>query len=144
MNEFLKHPIVEGYIKSNNFGRLLSMDFEIVSPGNICYKMPITEAHLATPIAAHGGSVSAMMDAAMGVCALSKVIMEDKVVSTVEMKISFVAPAFKGDVLTANANILKAGKRLVFVEGKITNQEGWLVAFASGTFNAYPSSKAGF
>mgnify|MGYP000211939389 FL=1 len=60
------------------------------------------------------------------------------------MKISFVAPAFKGDVLTANANILKAGKRLVFVEGKITNQEGWLVAFASGTFNAYPSSKAGF
>ena len=53
MEEFLDHPLVQGYIKANNFGILLGMEFKIEGPGDIVYTMPITEQHLATPIAGH-------------------------------------------------------------------------------------------
>lgn len=144
MNDFVNHPLVQGYIQSNRFGDLLGMDFEILKPGVIQYSMPITEKLLATPVAAHGGSISALMDATMGVCALSQVLSENKVVSTIEMKISFVAPAMLGSVLIATADIVKNGQRILFVEGKIVNEEGRLVATGTGTFNAYPAEKAGF
>lgn len=138
------HPLVKFYIERNHFGKLLDMDFEIIGPGNILYTMPITDKHLATPIAAHGGSISALMDATMGVCALSNVIMDGKVVSTIELKISYISPAKLHDVLHATAKTIKAGGRLLFIEGKIENQDGKLIAIASGTFNAYPAEKAGF
>lgn len=144
MENFLKHPLVQGYIKANKFGELLGMEFEILAPGEIIYRMPVTSALLATPIAAHGGAISAMMDATMGVCALSRVLYENKIVSTLEMKISFLAPGVLGDVLLAKAIILKEGKQFLFVEGEIRNQKNKLIAFATGTFNAYPASKAGF
>lgn len=144
MTDYLNHPIVQGYIKANRFGVLLGMQFDVVSPGQVEYTMNITDSHLATPLAAHGGSISALMDATMGVCALSQVLADNKVVSTIEMKISFVSPALLGDTLSGSANIIKSGKRILFVEGKIINQNGKTVAFATGTFNSYPSEKAGF
>lgn len=144
MERYLNHPIVQGYIKANNFGRLLSMDFRIPQAGQVEYIMPVRDEHLATPLAAHGGSISALMDATMGVCALSQVIDRGKVVSTIEMKISFLAPALKNDELRGKASIIKDGKRLLFVEGEIRNQNGELIAFATGTFNSYPTEKAGF
>lgn len=144
MQDFLKHPIVQGYIAANQFGDLLEMDFRIVGPGEVIYSMPVTSKHLATPVAAHGGSIAALMDATMGVCALSQVIEENKVVSTIEMKISFLAPGQLGDQLKGTASIVKNGRRILFVEGLIENQEGKKVAIATGTFNAYPMEKAGF
>lgn len=144
MEDLNKHYLLQYYIEMNNFGNLLEMDFHIEEPGKLKYYMPVTEKHLATPMAAHGGSICSLMDATMGVCALSKVVQEDKIVSTIEMKISFISPAFIGDKLTATANIIKQGKRLIFVEGEIRNQKGDLISVASGTFNAYPAEKAGF
>lgn len=140
----MNHPIVKGYIEANKFGILLGMQFKIVGPGEIIYSMPITEQHLATPIAAHGGSISALMDATMGVCALSEVMGQNKVVSTVELKISFIAPALLGDTMYATAKIVRSGHRILFVEGEMRNQKGELIAVSSGTFNAYPMEKAGF
>ena len=144
MRKHLDHPIVKGYISSNNFGRMLGMDFEVLDAGTVRYSMEVKEEHLATPQAAHGGSVSALMDATMGVCALSKVLSENKVVSTIELKISFLSPALLGDMLVGTAKILKDGRRILFVEGEICNQDGKKIAMATGTFNAYPAEKAGF
>ena len=144
MKELLNHPLIQSYIESNNFGRLLGMNFDILDHGVVIYSMLVTENHLATPIAAHGGSVAALIDASMGVCALSEVIMDHKVVSTIEMKMSFVAPGILGDTLMAKAKIVKSGQRLLIVEGEIRNQNDKLIAVASGTFNAYPADKAGF
>lgn len=144
MIDYLKNPIVQGYIKANNFGRLLDMHFDVVGPGEVVYTMKINESHLATPIAAHGGSICALLDATMGVCALSQVLADNRVVSTLELKISFISPALEGDLLSGTAKIIKSGKRILFVEGEILNQNGGIVAVASGTFNSYPSEKAGF
>lgn len=139
----INHPLIKAYIETNQFGNLLGMNFEVSNSGEVKYEMTINESHLATPIAAHGGSISALMDATMGVCALASVMDTNRVVSTLEMKISFVAPAFIDDSLIGVATIIKKGKRILFVEGKISNQNDKLVAVASGTFNSYPAEKAG-
>lgn len=137
-----RHPIIQYYAENNHFGTLLGMDFKIHSPGKIEYKMKVEEKHLATPVAAHGGVVCSLMDGTMGVAALSNVIQDNHVVSTIELKISFLAPAKLGDQLIGIGTVIKKGKRLLFVEGKIENQHGEKVAIASGTFNSYPAEKA--
>jgi uncharacterized protein (TIGR00369 family) len=78
----------------------------------------------------------------LGVAALSKVSINKKVVSTIELKMNFLRPALLGDVLLAKGNVVSAGNRLLYVECEVMNQTGDLIAKASGTFNAYPAEKA--
>ncbi len=137
-------PIILAYKKGNNFGRLIEMEFELFNPGELEYKIKITEVHLATPYAAHGGVVSALMDSLLGISALSMVCTDDKIVSTVEMKLNFLAPVRLGDQLTGTAIVLSKGNRIVVTEAEIKNQNGLLVAKGMGTFNAYPKEKAGY
>lgn len=141
MIDLKQHPIIQQYIVWNRFGELLGMDFEVEKKGHVLYKMTINSDHLATPFAAHGGSVAALIDAALGVACLTEVCEEMKVVSTVNLTVSYLNPALKGDVLVADAKVIKSGKRILFVEGKVTNQNGGVVAIASATMNAYPVSK---
>jgi acyl-CoA thioesterase len=141
MTDLKQHPIIQQYIIWNRFGDLLGMDFEVEEKGHVLYKMTVKENHLATPFAAHGGSVAALIDAALGVACLTEVCEDLKVVSTVNLTISYLNPALKDDILSADARVIKSGKRILFVEGKVTNQKGELVATASATMNAYPVSK---
>jgi len=141
MEELKNHPVIRQYIEWNAFGDLLGMSFTIPAKGSVVYAMKITEMHLATPVAAHGGSIAALMDAALGVACLSKVCEEGRIVSTVSLSIQYLGPALLGDLLTATAHVIKAGNRLLFVEAKITNQHNEIIALASATMNAYPMEK---
>lgn len=141
MTDLKQHPIIQQYIVWNRFGDLLGMDFEVEEKGRVLYKMTVKTEHLATPFAAHGGSVAALIDAALGVACLTDVCEDLKIVSTVNLTISYLIPALKDDLLLADARVVKSGKRILFVEGKVTNQKGELVATASATMNAYPVSK---
>lgn len=141
MENLKQHPIIQQYMVWNRFGDLLGMDFDVASKGHVIYHMTVSENHLATPFAAHGGSVAALIDAALGVACLSQVCEEMKVVSTVNLTISYLHPAHKNDTLTADAKVVKSGKRILFAETKVSNQKGDLIATASATMNAYPVSK---
>ncbi len=138
--------IIEHYIKDNNFGRVVGMEFNIPEPGIVHYFLTINETHLSTPRATHGGVIAAMMDGVLGVAALSKTVLENKVVSTVEFKINYLAPSLLGDQLFGIGKIESAGKRLIITSGDIvcTNRNNILIAKAMGTFNAYPVEKAGY
>jgi uncharacterized protein (TIGR00369 family) len=144
MSNLSEHSLIRRYVEMNRFGRLLGMDFHIVAPGIVEYQLVVKEDHLATPISVHGGVISALLDATLGVGALSMVCEEGKVVSTVEMKVSFLRPTLLGDRLIATSEIIKKGKRILFMEASIRNQNDELVAKASGTLNAYPKDKAGY
>lgn len=141
MPDLNQHPIILKYIEFNNFGRLIGMDFQILEAGKVEYKLKIKKQHLATLHAAHGGLISALMDATVGVGALSAVCQEENLVSTVEMKLTFLNPALLNDELIATSILLKKGNRLLFCEGEIKNQKGEIVAKSSATLNAYPISK---
>lgn len=142
----MNHPLIEKYIQHNQFGKLLGMDFHILGEGLVDYRLNVKPEHLATPNSAHGGLTAALVDAALGVAALSAVCQMEKVVSTVEYKLNFLAPVFSDDLLVAKAEVLQKGKRLLVVgcDVVVENREFKLVAKALGTFNAYEAIKAGY
>lgn len=142
----MNHELIQRYSESNQFGKLLGLDLKVFGPGHIEYTLLITPELMATPRAAHGGVVAALMDSVLGVTALSAVFLDNKVVSTVEYKINYFAPALLGDQLKATAKIEQLGKRLIVVSGDIvcTNREDTVLAKGLGTFNAYPAEKAGY
>ena len=144
MPDLNKHTLIIDYILQNNFGRLLGMNFSILSPGIVSYSLSINKSHLATPVAVHGGVVASLLDATVGVGALSAVCEVGKVVSTVELSISYLSPSFLNDQLTATSELVKLGHKLIFMEAKVVNQNGALIAKATAILNAYPKEKAGY
>jgi uncharacterized protein (TIGR00369 family) len=130
--------ILKLYNEMNHFGRKLNMHFEVVRPGEVTYYLEITEDLLATKVAAHGGALSAFMDAVLGVAALSASGEEGKLVSTIEFKITYLHPAFLGDKLKGIGKVIKQGKRMIFSEGEVFNQKNELIVKGTGTFIAYP------
>ena len=136
--------LIEQYIENNHFGRMIGMDFEIIEPGNVVYKLEISEGHLATPNAVHGGCLSALLDATMGVGALSLVEKDFFVVSTLEMKVSFLEAVLKNDQLVSTSKMIRKGRKIIFAEVEIENQKGQLVAKGSGTFILVDGLKSGY
>ena len=138
----MNKDILERYNKTNHFGRLLGMKYEVQRSGEIYYRLEVREEHLATKTAAHGGFLAALMDAVVGVAALSKMTDQGKVVSTIEMKLNFLQPAFLGDQLLGKGKVIKSGKRIIVVEGKIYNHKKEILAICLATMNAYPFEKS--
>jgi uncharacterized protein (TIGR00369 family) len=138
--------LLELYQQVNKYGEVNGMQLSIVRPGEIIYQMEIKDIHMATPIAAHGGAVAGMMDGVLGVAALSLTALEEKLVSTIEFKINYLNPVYKGDVLKGFGKVDQSGKRIIIASGEIfcSNRGNILIAKAMGTFNAYPFEKAGF
>ncbi|HTO37425.1 MAG TPA: PaaI family thioesterase [Brumimicrobium sp.] len=134
--------ILDLYKASNNYGRFLEMKLEVIGDGEVKYTIEIQEKHLATPTAAHGGVVAGLIDGTLGVAALSVAQRNNNVVSTVDLNLNFLKPVLLGDKLEATGKVLSAGKRLIYAEAAVVNQNGVLVAKASGMFNAYPAEKA--
>lgn len=141
----MTHPLIKAYNDSNAFGKLLGMSFEILSPGAIIYSLTVKSEHLATPLAAHGGFTGALVDATLGVTALSAVCEKNQVVSTIEYKVNFLAPALLHDELEAHGKIIQQGRRILVVNCEVrAKNRNILVAQAMGTFNAYDATKAGY
>lgn len=142
----MSNTLLEKYIENNHFGKLIGMDFKIIESGIVEYEVTLNQTHLATPNAAHGGLISSLVDAALGVAGLSAVHIENKVVSTVEYKINFMNPALLNDQLKAIAKVEQKGKRLLIIscDVVVTNRNNLLIAKALGTFNAYDAVKAGY
>lgn len=142
----MQHPLISDYIKHNQYGQLIGMDFEIIKSGLLHYRLNIQAKHLATPLAAHGGLIASLCDAALGVVALSAVCEQNKVVSTVEYKINFISPAQLNNTLLAVSKVESKGNRIIVSSCDVfcENDNMRLVAKALGTFNAYPAEKAGY
>lgn len=138
--------LIQKYIESNAFGRLLGMNFTIVEAGLVEYHICINESHLATPMAGHGGLMAALVDAALGVAGLSAVHEQNKVVSTIEYKLNFLAPALLHDQIKAVGKVEQKGNRILVISCDVfcTNRNNRLLAKALGTFNAYDADKAGY
>jgi uncharacterized protein (TIGR00369 family) len=84
-----------------------------------------------------GGMLAAFADAVLGASSAAH-LPEDRYPSLAEMKLSILRPSPAGASLTARGRVIKAGKRILFTEVEITNEDGELVAKASGT--AVPST----
>jgi uncharacterized protein (TIGR00369 family) len=93
------------------------------------FTIPLDFCHSGNVI--QGGFVAAMLDAAMSHAVFTNI---DNVISlpTLELKINYLAASLAGP-FSAKGVIVKAGKSIVFLEGKLFNERGELTATASST-----------
>lgn len=142
--ENFREVLIKVYEETNNFGRANGMELTKFESDEILYKMVVKDNHLATPTTAHGGLIAGYMDGILGVAALYVSSEDGNLVSTVEFKINYLTPVYKGDILIGRGWVISKGKRIIVSQGEIvkenTNEK---VAVASGTFNAYPYHKSG-
>ena len=87
-----------------------------------------------------GGILSAMLDDPMGpaVFAMTK---GELYTSTIDLNVSFIAPAKVGP-LFGEANVIQLGKTIAFIEGKLMDEKGTLLAKASTSARLIASRKA--
>jgi acyl-coenzyme A thioesterase PaaI-like protein len=79
----------------------------------------------------------------LGVAALSASCHDGKLVSTVEFKINYLAPAGLGDILLGEGRVIQKGNRIMVSEGEIRLKDSRkLIAKGTGTFSAYPLEKS--
>ena len=79
-----------------------------------------------------GGILAAFADALLG-AATAAHIAEDRYPALAEMKVSIFRPSPAGTKLTGKGYVVKSGRRVLFAEADITDEDGKLVARASGT-----------
>ena len=77
----------------------------------------------------HGGVISALADAALGI-AFGRTLLDGQDFSTIEMKVNFMRPLTTG-TLTADAKVIQRGLRVGFVRCDITDDRGKLIADAN-------------
>ena len=133
------NEILTAYDKTNEFGRFLNMTYEVAKPGEVIFSMLVTKDLLATKQAMHGGALAGLMDAVVGVAALSVSSLKGKLVSTVEFKINYLKPVVLNDHLKGVGTVISEGNRIIICKGEIFNQNEELVAIATSTMNAYLS-----
>ena len=127
------------YKKLVNFDAFLGMDLTVEKAGKVTYTLEIKEHHLTAPESAHGGVAAAMMDAALGVAALSYAVSQGNFCATVEFKINYLSQVRPDYVLVASAAVKHSGSRLIVSQGDIVNKNsGRLIATGLGTFTQYP------
>ena len=107
-------------------------DIGVGDDGRYSIYVDVDAIHLNRGGHMHGGMIATLLDAALGRTVYSQ-IPKGYVCPTVEMKVNFFRPATTGR-LTASGQIINMSKTLAYAEGEIINEEGKLVARASGTF----------
>jgi acyl-CoA thioesterase len=136
--------LVQEYLKNNAFTQLLGLEFSWIEPGKVCYAMSVEAKHMATPGFLHGGVVSTLLDATMGAGAMTLVADEWKVVSTIEMNVSFLKPGLLGTKLQAVSEVVRKGKGVIFMKAILRNEDNAILAVANGSFYPFSADKAGY
>ncbi|MFH1629862.1 MAG: PaaI family thioesterase [Pseudomonadota bacterium] len=124
-------------VNSSPYFSLLSMGIVSLEPGRSVLKIDVQEKHLQPYGMVHGGVYSSLIDAACFWAAYTE-IEEDLGLTTVEMKLNYLAPASSG-VFIAKGTVVKAGKTLCLSEATITDQEERLLAHGTATMMVLPS-----
>jgi len=101
-------------------------------PGHSRCQVEITPALLNPYGYASGGVLFTMVDYGMGK-ALAGILAENERSATIEIKLNFLAAVSSGQVI-ADTVIVHGGRRIVYLESRVTRDDGQPVAVASGSF----------
>ncbi|RLA58112.1 MAG: PaaI family thioesterase [Gammaproteobacteria bacterium] len=93
------------------------------------YTIPLDFCHSGNVV--QGGFVASMLDAAMSHAVFAN-IENTTAVLTLELKVSYLAASLAGP-FTAEGKIIRAGRSIAFLDGKLFNEQGELTATASST-----------
>lgn len=111
------------------------MEFAMLSaePGKVVFAGTPDESAYNPIGAVHGGVVCTLLDSVAG-CALHSTLPQGKGYTSVEIKVNYLkAVRTDSGTLTATGTVVKAGSRVGFTEGVVTDGSGAVVATATST-----------
>jgi uncharacterized protein (TIGR00369 family) len=116
-----------------SIGRLLGMRFDEVEHGRVVISLN-TRPDFANPLGTvHGGIAATLLDSVMG-CAVHTTLPAGVGYTTLELKVNYIRTAHTdGRTLTAAGTVIHAGRRTATAEGKVTDDQGKLIAHATTT-----------
>lgn len=112
-------------------GDMLGIVAELREPGHSRMRLTIDPAWHNPNGVLHGGVVYTLIDYSMG-GAVQAGLPEGEHCTSIEVKVSYLASAREG-TLTVNTDVVKQGRNIAFTESKVTDDQGRLVATASGS-----------
>lgn len=110
----------------------LGLELDDVEDGRARARLVVEDRHLNPNAVAHGAVLFAMVDTAMGRATMS-VLDEGQFCASVEVSLRFVRPAGPG-ALVADVQVLKRGRSVVHLQGRVVDGDERLIATADGTF----------
>jgi uncharacterized protein (TIGR00369 family) len=111
--------------------KLVGFEMTEVEPGRTVFEMDAGPQHSSPLGSVHGGIICDLVDGAMGV-AHASLLEEGETFTTLELKINFMKPVWSGH-LKAEGKVIKQGRTIGLVEGRVTDESGSLVAYATST-----------
>ena len=116
-----------------SIGRLLGIRLDDVEHGRIVMSLE-TRADFANPLGTvHGGIAATLLDSVMG-CAVHSTLPAGSSYTTVELKVNYIRAArITGQTLTATGTVIHTGRRIATAEGKVSDEQGKLVAHGTTT-----------
>ncbi|MEM8964574.1 MAG: PaaI family thioesterase, partial [Acidobacteriota bacterium] len=119
---------------------LIGFSLVEVEPDRAVMRLEVDDRHTSPLGTLHGGILCDIADGAMG-CAWATRLAEGESYTTLELKINFLRPVWKG-VLHAEAKVVRGGKTVGLIEARVTDEEGRLMAFATSTCMTLRGEKA--
>ena len=130
---------VAAIVNRSPYFSLLCMEIKDLQWGTSLLEIQLEEKHLQPFGFVHGGAIASVMDAAT-FWAVFPQIEKGLGLTTVEIKVNFLAPAQKGR-LVAKGRCIRLGKTLALGDAEIRNNEGGLVAQGTATMMVMPDLK---
>ena len=100
--------------------------------GEYVVELKLEERHLNIGGIVHGGVYCSLLDTAMARSYIKSVSKDGLPAVTLEMKVNFLGAASEG-TLRATGKVVVETRRTVFVEGRVENEDGRLLARGSAT-----------
>jgi uncharacterized protein (TIGR00369 family) len=125
--------VADGSIPRPPVAALLGMGIERIDPGRATFGLDVRE-HLYNPIGSvHGGIFATLLDSAMG-CAVHSTLPAGRAYTTLELKVNFVkALTVDTPKVTAEGEVISAGRRVATASGRLVGPDGTLFAHATTT-----------
>ena len=121
-----REAILRAIAQASPFNRMMGLAIEALDEGFARVVMPCPEDLMQLQGVVHGGALATLADSAVAF-ALSTLIEANQRISTIEMKINYLAPVTEGPAV-AEARILRKGRRVAVGDVDIYDGQGRLVA----------------
>jgi acyl-CoA thioesterase len=110
----------------------LGMATEQAEQGRATARVEAGPAHLNPHGSVHGAVLFALVDTSMGAATMS-VLDPGLLCASIDVELRFCRPTFGGG-LSATAEVVQAGKRVVHLRADVRDDDERLVAFGTGSF----------
>ncbi len=125
--------LADGTLPLNTIAKTLGYDVTEAAGGRVVVTATPSDVHLNPAGTVHGGLAATLLDSCMGL-AIQSTLEKGLVQTTLEFKISLVRPITpQTGLIKAEGVVLSRGRRVGTAEGRITDQQGRLLAHGTTT-----------